>query len=326
VKILVTGGTGFTGRHLCKRLASNGFAVRALVRDLKRSYELQQWGVELVLGDIRDRNSLEKATIGVDLIYNIAAVYRKNNATRMELWETHVRGNKNLLDAAIDAGVKRFVHCSTVGVHGHIVSPPADENSPYAPGDSYQQSKTEGEIIVNQYMKGNKIPIVVFRPCGIYGPGDLRFLKLLRAIKKGFFLMIGSGEVYYHMIYIDDLIEGILLCGTKKEAIGNVYILGGENYVTLNRFIEIIADVLDVNPPRFHIPFAPVYYASILCEFICKPLGINPPLYRRRVDFFRKNRAFDIAKAKLELGFQPKVDLKTGLIKTARWYQREGLL
>ncbi len=326
MKILVTGGTGFTGRHLCKRLISNGLPVRALVRDLKRANELKKWGVELILGDIRDQNSLERATLGVDLIYNIAAVYRKQNATRRELWETNFQGTKNLLDAAIDAGVKRFVHCSTVGVHGHIVSPPGDENSPYAPGDSYQQSKAEGERIVNQYMKEHKIPIVIFRPCGIYGPGDLRFLKLFKAIKRGMFLIIGSGEVYYHMIFINDLIEGILLCGSKKEAIGNVYILGGETYVTINQLVKIIAEVLDVNVPRFHIPFTLTYFAGILCEFICKPLGINPPLYRRRVDFFRKNRAFDISKAKHSLGFQPKTDLKTGIRKTADWYFKEGLL
>ena len=326
MKILVTGGTGFTGRHLCKRLTAVGLAVRALVRDLKRAHDLPQWGVEPVLGDMRDRNSLVKATLGVDLIYNIAASYREKNTTRKELWETNVHGTKNLLDAAISAGVKRFVHCSTVGVHGHIVSPPGDENSPYAPGDSYQQSKVEGERIVNQYLKEGKIATVIFRPCGIYGPGDLRFLKLFKAIKRGLFQAIGSGEVYYHMIYIDDLIEGILLCGTKKEAIGNVYILGGETYVTINQLVRIIAELLDVNGPRFHIPFTLAYLAGVLCEFVCKPLGINPPLYRRRVDFFRKNRAFDISKAKLELGFQPKTDLKTGIRKTADWYFKEGLL
>ena len=138
--------------------------------------------------------------------------------------------------------------------------------------------------------------------------------------------MIGSGEVYYHMIYIDDLIDGILLCGAKKEAIGNVYILGDESFVTINRLVEMIADVLGVKAPRFHFPFTPAYYASILCEFICKPLGIDPPLYRRRVDFFRKNRAFDISKAKRELGFRPKVDLKTGIRLTANWYHKQALL
>lgn len=322
----MTGGTGFTGGHLCKRLVQNGYLVNVLVRDSKSSSELDKLGIELSFGDLRDRESLERAARGVDTVYHLAALYRSENFSDKEFWETNVQGTKNLLEAAIKSGVKRFLHCSTVGVHGHIVSPPADENSPYAPGDIYQKSKAEGESIVRQYMNENKISIVIFRPCGIYGPGDLRFLKLLKAIKKGFFLMIGSGEVYFHMIYIDDLIDGILLCGTKKEAIGNVYILGDESYVTINRLVQIIADVLGVNPPRFHFPFTPVYYASTLCEFICKSLGINPPLYRRRVDFFRKNRAFDISKGKRELGFQPKVDLKTGIRLTANWYHEQALL
>ncbi|MGB7291991.1 MAG: NAD(P)-dependent oxidoreductase [Thermodesulfobacteriota bacterium] len=261
---------------------------------------------------------MKKTMIGVDLIYDIGNVFRKNNAT--------VHGTKNLPDAGIDAGVKRFVHCSTVGVHGHIVNPPGAEDSPYAPGDSYQQSQAEGERIVNQYMEERRIPAVVFRPCGIYGTGDLRFLKLLKTIKRGILLIIGCGEVYYQRIYTDGLIEGILLCGSKKEAIGNVYMLGDENYATLNRLFEIIADGLDVNPPRFHNPFTPVYYSSILCELICKALGINPPLYRRRVDFFRKNRAFEISKANAEIGFKPKIDLKNGLRLTAAWYQKQGLL
>ena len=175
-------------------------------------------------------------------------------------------------------------------------------------------------------MNEGAIPITIVRPSGIYGPGDTRFLKLFKAIKSGMFVMIGSGEVLYDMIFIDDLIEGILLCGTKSEAIGNVYILGGETYVTLNELVKIIAQILDVNVPRFHIPFTPTYFAAILCEFICRPLGIDPPLYRRRVDFFRKNRAFNISKAKLELGFKPKTDLNTGIRKTADWYFKEGLL
>ena len=326
MKILVTGGTGFTGHHLCKRLSNDGLAVRALVRDLKRAHDLQQWGVEPVLGDMRDRYSLVKATLGVDLIYNIAAVYRQENVNRKELWDTNVQGTKNILEAAIDAGVQRFVHVSTVGVHGHIENPPANENSPYAPGDHYQESKLEGELIAQRYMNEGAIPITIVRPSGVYSPGDTRFLKLFKAIKRGMFVMIGSGEVLYHMIYIDDLIDGILLCGTKNEAIGKIYILGGENYVTLNRLVEIIADVLGVNSPRAHIPFTPVYCAGIFCELICKSLGINPPLYRRRVDFFRKSRAFDISRAKLELGFQPKTDLKTGIHLTAKGYREKGYI
>jgi dihydroflavonol-4-reductase len=128
------------------------------------------------------------------------------------------------------------------------------------------------------------------------------------------------------MIYIDDLIEGILLCGTDERSVGGVYILGNESPVTLNQLIKLIAATLGVRPSRVRFPVAPVYIAGVLCELVCKPLGINPPLYRRRVDFFRKNRAFDVSKAKKELGFRAKTNLETGIALTAGWYQAEGLL
>ena len=138
--------------------------------------------------------------------------------------------------------------------------------------------------------------------------------------------MLGSGQISYHLVYIDDLIDGILLCGTKENSVGHVYILAGGVPVTLNELVQTIAEVLGVRPPTLRFPVAPVYLAGFLCELICKPFGIDPPLHRRRVDFFRKNRAFDASKAKRELGFEPKTDLKTGIGLTAEWYQKEGLL
>jgi nucleoside-diphosphate-sugar epimerase len=260
------------------------------------------------------------------VVYHIAALFRPENVTRKEMWENNVQGTKNMLDAAVKAGVKRFVHCSTIGVHGDIKNPPANEETPYGPGDYYQESKTAGEKIALQYMKEGQLPIVVFRPGGIYGPRDLRFLKLIRLIKAGRFIMLGSGEVVYQMIYIDDLIDGILLCGTRDEAIGKVYILTGGEPTTLNQLVRVIAQALGVRPPWLRFPVTPVYIAGFLCELLFKPLGINPPLYRRRVDFFRKTRCFDISKVKRELGFSPKTDLKTGITLTTAWYQKEGWL
>jgi nucleoside-diphosphate-sugar epimerase len=211
-------------------------------------------------------------------------------------------------------------------VHGHITSPPANEETPYGPGDHYQESKTEGERVVLEDMAEDRLPIVVFRPGGIYGPRDLRFLKLIKAIKTKRFVMLGSGEVIYQMIYIDDLIDGILLCGTKEQAQGKVYILTGEEPTTLNQLVQVIARALGVRPSRLHFPVTPVYVAGFICELLCKPLGINPPLYRRRVDFFRKTRCFDITKAKRELGFTPKTDLKRGIGLTVDWYRKHGYL
>lgn len=327
-KILVTGGTGFIGGSLCERLARDGQSVRALVRDPARADELRRWGVEVTTGDLRDLRSLERAAQGTTTVYHIAASFREARATRKEMWDTNVQGTKNMLDAAIKAGARRFVHCSTVGVHGNITHPPANEETPFAEieDNDYQQSKLEAERVVRRYIADGRVPATIFRPSGAHGPGDLRFLKLFKAIAAGRFIMIGSGEQLYHMIYIDDLIDGILLCGTKAEAIGHAYILANDEVVTLNQLAQTTAEVLGMRPPRLHVPFAPVYIASVLCEWLCKPFGLAPPLYRRRVDFFRANRAFSIAKAKRELGFQPKVDFRTGLQRTAEWYKEHGLL
>jgi len=325
-KVLVTGATGFAGSHLCRRLAKAGYVVRALARDRNRGVDLQLSGVEVIIGDLRDPQSLRQASKGIDVVYHIAAVYREANLSRKEMWETNVLGTRSLLDAAIEAGVKRFVHCSTIGVHGNIKKPPANEETAYGPGDIYQETKAEGERVVRRYMAEGRLPVVVFRPAGIYGPGDSRFLKLFRAIQLGRFVMLGSGRITYHLVYIDDLIDGILLCGTQEKSLGEVFILGGKAPVTLNDLVLVIAQTLGVRPPKLRFPVTPVYVAALLCEFGCKPFGINPPLYRRRVDFFRKNRAFDISKARTALGFDPKTDLRTGIRLTSEWYRSKGLL
>jgi nucleoside-diphosphate-sugar epimerase len=326
MNVLVTGGTGFTGRHLCRRLASDGYTVKTLVRNAAQAADLEQQGIEIVTGDLRDRDSLRRAVEGVDVVYHIAALFRPENVTRKDMWEINVQGTQDLLDAAIAAGVGRFVHCSTSGVHGDIAKPPANEQSPYNPGDYYQESKVAGEQLVLRYMNEGRIPLTIFRPSGIYGPGDLRFLKLIKSIKSGRFAMIGAGDVMYHLIYIDDLIDGILLCGTRQEALGQTYILAGCDPKTVRQLVETVADVVQAPRPWLKIPFTPVYLASYACELVCKPLGIHPPLYRRRVGFFKHMRWFDTSKAQRELGFNPKIDVKCGIERTARWYQQEGLL
>lgn len=325
-RVLVTGATGFTGSHLCERLCQERYVVRALVRDPQRCVDLSRWGVELATGDLRDRTSVERAVQDIDVVYHIGALFRAENVSRKEMWEINVQGTRNVLGASVQAGVQRFVHCSTVGVHGDIKNAPASEKAPYAPGDHYQESKTAAERVVLEYMADGHLPIVIFRPGGIYGPRDLRFLKLFKAIKTRTFVMLGSGKVIYQMVYIDDLIDGIMLCGIQDHAIGNVYILTGEEPMTLNELVQTIADCIDAPRPWLRFPVTPVYLAGFACELMCKPLGINPPLYRRRVDFFRKTRSFDISKAKRELGYKPGTDLRTGITLTANWYRLHGYL
>jgi len=323
--ILVTGATGFTGGHLARTLVQRGHRVRALVRQPDKAQHLAPMGIDLVAGDITDAASVHRAAEGVAMIYHIAAVFRTAGHPQSYYHQVNVIGTKNVLDAARAHGVQRTLHCSTVGVHGNVSQFPSDESAPYNPGDIYQLTKLEGERLAQRAIADGQ-PVVIFRPAGIYGPGDIRFLKLFRAIHKRRFCMFGSGEILYHFTYIDDLVEGIMLCGEHPAALGNIYILGGNDYITLNEMTRIIAATLRVPPPRLHIPLWPLRAAAWMCESICTPLGIDPPLHKRRVEFFAKNRAFSSEKAKRELGYQPQIDFTEGVRRTAAWYFEQGHL
>ena len=168
--------------------------------------------------------------------------------------------------------------------------------------------------------------VVVARPAGIYGPEDTRFLKLFRGIARRRFPMLGDGTVCYHLTYIDDLVEGLRLCGETAAAAGRTYVLAGPRYTPLAELVRIIAAEFDVSPPRWRLPVGPVRVLAALCEAICVPAGVEPPLYRRRVDFFTKNRAFDTTRAQRELGFAPTTDLVEGVHRTAMWYRTQGWL
>ena len=325
-QVLVTGANGFTGGYLCRALVKKGYWVKALVLPGQDTSELEKAGVKIVAGDLCKKESLIPAVDQVDTVYHIAAVYREQDIPRKLFWDVNVDGTRNLLEVSRDAKVKRFVHCSTVGVQGEIKNPPATETHPFNPGDYYQESKQEGELLALDFFKKEGLPGVVFRPVGIYGPGDARFLKLFKHIHKGTFRMFGSGKVLYHLTYIDDLVAGIILMGETTGIEGEVITLAGERYTTLNEFVQTIADVLDVKLSGLHLPVWPIWTAGAICEFLCRPFRIDPPIYRRRVDFFLKDRAFDISKAKKMLDYNPKIDIKTGLKKTAGWYKSQGLL
>ena len=325
-KVFVTGASGFTGSHLCRKLVESGVKVTALVRESSKIESLQELGVTPVIGDLSDLTFQNGALEGIDCVYHVAAAYRQEGISKQQFWKVNVDGTRAMLMSARESGVRRFVHCSTVGVQGEIDNPPAKESEPYKPGDHYQESKMEGEKLALQFFNDYDMEGVVVRPVGIYGPGDTRFLKLFKFIYNGKFRMIGKGDVLYHLTFVEDLVDGIILAGNKKEAIGNIYTIGGNEYMALRDLVARIAEVLGKPVPDKKLPLAPVYLASIVCEAVCRPFGIEPPLYRRRLDFFTKDRAFDITRARQDLGYSPKVALGDGLAITARWYKDQGLI
>lgn len=330
MRVLVTGATGFTGGHLAQTLAQRGHDVRALVRPksivkFERSH-LATIGVQAASGDLTDAEALVRAAADVEVVYHIAATYREAGQPDAAYRDVNVRGTHNVLEAASRGGARRVVHCSTGGVHGHVADPPANEDAPFNPGDIYQDTKLDAETLAREYGRQHPLEVVVARPIGIYGPGDMRFLKMFRGIARGRFPMLGSGDVFYHLTFIADLVEGFMRCGEVPAAAGRTYLLAGPRYTTLNELVSLVAAELQVRPPRWHLPVWPFWTAGLLCEAVCVPLGIAPPLYRRRVDFYTKSRAFDTTRARTELGFAPRVDLEEGIRRTAEWYREQGLL
>jgi dihydroflavonol-4-reductase len=328
VRVLVTGATGFTGRHLARQLAARGYEVWALVRRPPESARVETGSrpIEYIIGDLRDAAAVQRAAAGVDVVYHIAAIYRQAGLKDAEYRAVNAEAVRTVIEAAGRGGARRVVHCSTVGVHGDVEHPPANEDAPLKPGDVYQRTKLEGEEIARAASKDTGVEVVIARPTGIYGPGDRRLLKLFRGVARRRFVILGNGTIFYHLTFIDDLVEGFRLCGEVPRAAGRTYILAGGEVTTLNDLVKIVAEEAGVPPPKLHLPVWPFWIAGAACEALCGPFGIEPPIYRRRVDFFTKSRAFDITRAREELGYAPAVGLHEGIRRTLAWYRAAGWL
>ena len=327
MKILVTGGTGFTGSALVKRLLQEGHQVIALdYKEGLKPQELRRLGAEVIIGSVTDREVVERSMRGVELVFHLAAAFRELNVPQRHYYEVNVGGTRNVLEAAAREGVRRFIYCSTCGVHGNIANPPAGEDAPIRPADYYQQTKYEAEpLVLEWHARGLKS--VIIRPAAIYGPGDPeRFYLIFRRVARGVFPMFGDGQTYYHPLYIDNLIDASLLCMQEGKGDGQAYLIADEEYVTIEELVKRVARALGVEVRIPHYPLWPVIVAGHVCEKICRPLRITPPIFPRRVDWYRQNRAFKIDKARRDLGYSPRVGLDEGLRRTAEWYRQEGYL
>ena len=362
--VLVTGATGFTGGSLARRLVQDGHRVTAVVRESSDVRELRNLGVEIVALDITDYEQVARQMRPFDRVFHIAASFRREHADLEEFSRVNVHATRHLLQSALDQGVGRFIHCSTIGVHGGVDEPGATESCRFKPNDHYQRSKLDGEQVAHEFFaKG--LPGTVIRPAGIYGPGDRRFVKLFKAIKKGLFVMIGRGDTLFHMVYIDDLVQGFLLASEREEALNEVFIpllraqfpeitdfwlppegcsyriavvsmkkaypghakrvmLGVWSYLRQFMYTKWVIVVDDDIDAR---DWKDVMWAVAACEDVYRTLGLSsPPLYRRRVEFFQMNRSFNIDKARNLLGYRPQFDLHRGIDATARSYEAVGLI
>ncbi len=323
--VLVTGGTGFAGQAVLRHLAADGARIRCSIRKTSDLSALRHLDVEWVTGDLADPGFVRELMRGVSYAIHMASTYRTPHATPREQVALHVTGTRNLARAAREQpGFKRFIHVSTIGVHGHIANPPADENYPFAAGDTYQQTKLQAEQWIFQYGREEGLPVVVVRPAAIYGPGDTRLFKLFRMATMPWVPLIGNGRGLYHLIHVDDLASFLLRCTTHPSAVGEVIICGNSSPIPIQDIIRTAGNFYGVHNRFIRLPVKPVKLAAWLCERACAPFRIPPPLHLRRVAFFTNDRAFDSSKMRDRMGFEPAWDNQSGILDTARWYAENG--
>lgn len=329
MKVLVTGATGFIGCRLAQILSGLNHEVVATGRtanpvEAERRARLEKLGIGVAEGSLLEGGFAGRLVQGADAVIHLAAAQHEGNVPDSYFRQTNVEGTRALISAAVSAGVRRFVYGSTIGIYGSARDGELDENSPPRPENIYGQTKLEAEQVVLGYAA--RLEICIARISETFGPGDFRLLKLFRAIDRGAFAMLGSGKNLRQVIYVDDLAQGLLSAAEHPAAVGQIFVFAGSEVMDTNRMVAQIAAALGKSPSRWRIPVWPFRCAATVCEALFRPLGMQPPLTQRRLDFFTKSFVFSTRKYTSLLGFSPRVPFSDGSAITAKWYRENGLL
>ena len=307
--IFMTGATGLVGGHAAQRAVELGHRVRALVRPSSDRRALEQLGAEFVIGDLEDRDALEKGVSGADWVLNCAAKVG-DWGELAEFRRLNVDALRILLDAAADEGVERFVHVSSLGVYEGRDHHGTDETTPPAANslDAYTRSKTEAEALVLSYFRERKLPAVIVRPGFIYGEHDRTVLpKLLLNLRRGSFAYFGSGEQALNCVYVKNLVHALFLAAENPAAVGEVFNITDGVPVSKRRFVSAVAELAGLEPPTRRIPLGLARLLANLVERVAKLRGAkNPPIINKaRFKFLGLHLDYSIAKARRVLGYAP---------------------
>lgn len=322
MKAFITGASGFIGTHLAHRLLQDNWQVSIL----RHNQEMESSeGCQVFHGDIRDIPSLNGMFRGTDVLFHLAAALGASRINKKEFFAINAQGTENVLKAAAEAGVGKVIHFSSAGVLGSVrENKPVDETHPLSPQDVYDKTKLEGEKIALRFADKGK-HVVVIRPGWVYGPGDRRTFKLIKAVASKKFLLITKGKTRQTPVYIDDLVQGILLCAEKAGA-GEIYHLAGKQDLTVKEITHMIAQATKAPLSQFPLPPFALRVAAWKLELAFSLFGREAPLTRGKLAFFIHPKPLSIQKAQTNLGYMPGWDFQTGIETTVRWYRRQGWL
>jgi len=322
--VLVTGASGFIGRHLVGRLLAEGHRVRALVRRPAAAAELASLGAETITADLASAASFERFTDGVGAVFHLAGQLYVPGIPLSHYQRLHVDGTVRLIQSCAETGVDRVLLCTTTGVLGPTTRQPANEDTPAQPSNAYEATKAEAEAAAVAVARDRRLPLVIARPGLVFGPRDLHLLGLFRAIRRGYYRTIGDGHNLIHPIFIRDLVDG-LLCTLDRGADGRAYNLVGSKGVEMAEFSEAIGQAVGRPVPALRLPRPLAMMAGAAFEMLPLPRR-RLPLTRSRVRFMTQDRVYDGRRARDELGFQPRTELRAGLALTVQWYREQRLL
>ena len=324
-RVLITGAGGFIGRHLVRHQLELGRQVRALDRDVAGLADVRSLDrLEVLKGDVADVDVQRRAVEGADLVFHLASAHLETGLSDAEYRRINVAAVQTLLEESRAAGVRRFVHVSSCGVHGQVVSSPADEDTPFRPDITYERTKLEGELLAREFHIRCGFPVVVVRPVWVYGPGCNRTARLYRLISNGRFLMVGSGANRRSAVYISDFLDALELCATRQDGDGEVFIVAHDEEVTVGQVVDEIARLVGTSRPRLRLPLWIARVGAASVEALARMLGRQPFISRRSLKFFTTDAGFTSAKAQRMLGFEPRVPLRKGLELTYEWWRESA--
>lgn len=326
---LVTGGGGFIGHYLVAALVARGRRVRCLVRTPEAARAVRALGAEAVLGDICDPATLSGIASGVDQVYHLAAVGHVaaiTEAAYRRFIAVNVEGTRNLLAACAHAPLQCFVHFSSTAAMGLPRVPVVDETTPCQPATPYQRSKRESELVALSAHERQGLPVVIVRPCMVYGPGGKgEFLKICRLVRAGLFPRVSRGPELTPAVHVRDLVQGVMAAAERGRA-GQVYLLTGPVSYEMHELRRLILQALGLRRPYPYVPLPLALGAAALFELLARASGRAPIVTRANIASTAYDRVFDLRKARNELGYEPRVPIAEGIAETVAWYRQEGLL
>jgi nucleoside-diphosphate-sugar epimerase len=329
MKLLVTGGTGFIGSHLAEEGRRQGTEVVVLgltdrPEEKANAEILSRAGAEVLSGSITDADLCRRAARGATHIFHLAVAMREGGKSDEFFESINLDGTRHLLQAATMERVQRFVYCSTIGIYGHRAPGITTEDSPFSPGNAYERTKVAAERLVRDFAENCGLPAVVLRPADVYGPRDQRLLKMFKGVSRGRFPLFGAGRGRRHMVYVDDVVSAFFKACERDEALGQGLIIAGPRACTLRELLDEVTAATGSKRYGIRLPLTPMLGLAAVVEDVCAALAIDPPIYRRRMDFFHSDSEFDTSRARRVLGWEPQIDLREGIRRTFEDYQRSG--